>query len=302
MTSLLLLLACSSSAPEATPPAVTPPAETPAEVAPAAEPEVPAEVAPSDGAAEVVDPDPAPDAPPAGHSEHAEHKAEAPQAEEPTVTEEAATEAPSEPEPQATEEPPPEPAGPVTYTLDAGRSRLVVLIDKDPDTMGAGLSHDHVVQAKGWRGTVTWDEADLAACRIQFSLPVAKLDPDSPSLRKAYGLEGELSSGQRQDVKDNMLAKDQLDAGRFPDITFQSTGCSGAADKPTVKGTLTIHGTGKAISVPMTVAVEGDTFSATGSFTAKHTDFGMEPFSAMFGQLKNKNALRFRIKVQGRAE
>jgi len=321
VTSLLLLLACSSNtaeSPTATPPSppVDPTPAAAAEAPPEAEPAQAAEPEPTEAALETPPTD-EPEAPakatsmpaPAGHSEHAEQKAaaeEAPDAEpEPATDPTPATEEPAAEEPTATEEPPapePEPAGPVTYTLDTGSSRLVVLVYKDPDTMGAGLSHDHVIQARGWTGSVTWDEADTAACKVRFTVPVAKLDVDNPSLRKAYGLEGELSSGQRGDVKDNMLAKDQLNASKYPDISFQSTSCSGSGTKATVDGTLTIHGTGKAISVPMTVGVDGETFTASGSFKANHSDFGMAPFSAMFGQLKNRNQMTFKLKVQGTAK
>ena len=179
------------------------------------------------------------------------------------------------------------------------RSQLVVLVYKDPDTLGAGLSHDHVVRAKGWTGTVTWDLADAGACDVRFTVPVARLDVDLPRLRAQYGLEGELSESQREDVKKNLTAKSQLDAASHPEITFRSRRCSGTTGSVTVTGDLTLHGTSSTVSVPMKVEVDGEQFSASGSFQARHTDFGIEPFSAMLGQLKNKNEMSFRIQVSG---
>lgn len=212
------------------------------------------------------------------------------------------TEAATPEPPAASPEPEPEPeaAGPVQYTVDSS-SRLVVLVYKDPDTMGAGLSHDHVVQAKGFTGRVIWDEADPGACQVSFSVPVSQLDVDYPANRVRYGLEGGLSESQRADVRKNMLAKDQLDSARYPKITFESTGCDGTVGLVKVQGTLTIHGTGKAVTAPMTVAIDGDTFTASGSFGARHSDFGMAPFTAMFGQLKNKDPLSFQLNVTATA-
>lgn len=322
VTSLLLLLACSSNAPEVSdqspvrPPAAAEPAEPEApQDAPAEPGEVPATTAADEPDGPPADPEPQPAAEPAAEpdptpapADHSEHQEQKEAADEPAA-EEPATEAPAADEPAAGEPPAeqpaaeePQPTGPVAYTLEAGRSQLVVLVRKDTSTAGSGLSHDHVIMARGWRGTATWDPDDVSACDVRFTLPVSQLDVDSTRLRKLYGLEGELSDKQRADVKENMLAKDQLDAGRFPDISFRSTRCTGAADQPTVQGTLTIHGTGKAIAVPMTVAVEGDTFTAKGGFSARHSDFGMEPFSALFGQLKNQEALSFKLKVQGKAQ
>ena len=56
---------------------------------------------------------------------------------------------------------PPPPA--VEYTLDPSSSALYVQVHKDPATLAAGLSHDHVVTSTGWSGRVRWDPADVAA-------------------------------------------------------------------------------------------------------------------------------------------
>jgi hypothetical protein len=52
----------------------------------------------------------------------------------------------------------------------------------------------------------------------------------------------------------------------------------------------------------MKVQAEPGRFSATGSFRIKQSDFGIEPFSAMMGALKNRDEVKFSIKVEGRAQ
>ena len=189
----------------------------------------------------------------------------------------------------------------VSWTLDPGKSTLVVQVFKDPNTVAAGMSHDHVIAATAWSGTVRWDGYDPSACAIELVLPVAKLDPDAPALRKRFDLEGELSDSQRASVKKNMLAKDQLDADRYPEISFKSTSCAAKGEAVEVRGTLNIHGQAKAVSASMQISVDGGSFRAKGSFKAKGTDFGIDPFTAMMGALKNQDQLRFTLDLRGSA-
>jgi hypothetical protein len=52
----------------------------------------------------------------------------------------------------------------------------------------------------------------------------------------------------------------------------------------------------------MTVNADEASFSATGGFKAKHTDFGMDPFTAMLGALKNENEMKFTASLKGEPE
>lgn len=303
MTTWLLLLACSGSADPA--PEATTPAPTPA--APAPEPEPEPEAEPPVEEDEAPEPEPEPEEVPADHDADAEpdEQPEAPterdrpepEPEPEPVADAGGADAP-EPDAEAPEPEEPEPAGPVTYTLNAGTSQLYVVVNK-ADTVGAAVSHDHVVEAKGWSGTVTWDPGDLSSCAVDISVPVSKLVNDRGAMRKAVGLEGELDEGQRSDIKDNMFAEDQLDAGKHTSITFAATSCSESGGKVKVKGPLTIRGQAANVTATMTVEATPTSFEASGSFTSKHTAHGFDPFSAMFGALKNEDKLKFGVSVVG---
>ena len=227
-----------------------------------------------------------------------EPAAEEPAEEQPD--EEPANEATLEPE---EEEPSPEPtpAGATTYTLDPNQGLLWVQVFKDPDTVAAALSHDHIIAAYGWSGTVTWDAEDLSKCAVSIKVPVSGLDPDAPSLRKTVGLEGELSESQRGEVKGHMLGKSQLNSSKYGTIRFTSTSCASDGKTVTVTGELSIRGQGAPVTAGMTVTADGAKFTAKGSFTAKATDFGFEPYSAMMGALKNRNKMTFGLNVVGAA-
>jgi polyisoprenoid-binding protein YceI len=183
----------------------------------------------------------------------------------------------------------PAPAGAINYVVVPGKSTLAILVYKDPDTIGAGASHDHIIVAQGWSGFVTWSQGDNSGCKVTFDVPVKGLSADQPAMRKKYGLSSILSDGQRSDVKKNMLSKNQLDAGSHPKIKFAARSCSGSQGQVTVKGMLTIHGVTKPVSIPMKVTASDAAFTGKGRVTIRATDFGFDPYSAGFGALKNKN-------------
>lgn len=59
----------------------------------------------------------------------------------------------------------------------------------------------------------------------------------------------------------------------------------------TLKGDFTMHGTTQAVSIPVTVS-DTDGLSLKGSFPVKATDYGIEPYSAMFGAVANKDEMK----------
>jgi polyisoprenoid-binding protein YceI len=193
-------------------------------------------------------------------------------------------------------------AEPVTYRLQSEKSLIYVQVFKDPDTLGAGLSHDHVVMGTGWGGTVTWDAANPAACKIEIKLPVRGLIIDEASMRKNVGYSSMLSEDQRVDVKKAMLGSDQLSGDKHSHITFASTGCEASGSGVTVSGNMTIRGQSSPVKAQMKITADGSSFAASGGFKTSHTQFGFDPFSAMFGQLKNKNEMNFTLDVKGTAQ
>lgn len=185
------------------------------------------------------------------------------------------------------------------YTLDPGKGSLYVQVFKEGSTIASGLSHDHVMSATGWNGTVHWDPADPSACKVDIRVPVSGLRVDDEATRKRVGYDVMLDADQREEVKSNMLAAGQLDARRFSDITFTATGCEAAGDRVKVTGKLSVHGVAKSVASTMKITSDGSTFSAAGTFTAKATDFGFQPYSALLGALKNQNEMKFTVDVRG---
>ena len=137
----------------------------------------------------------------------------------------------------------------LSLTAEAGEyplgGKLYVQVFKDPDTLGAGLSHDHVMISKDFTGTAAFDLSDPSACNISITVPVATLDVDPDYMRQAVGYDTMLTASQREDVRTNMLAASQLNAAAHPNITFQSTSCTASS----ISGNLTIRGQSQPVTM-----------------------------------------------------
>ena len=198
-------------------------------------------------------------------------------------------------------------AAPVKYKLDANKGFVYVQVFKDQSTLAASLSHDHVNDTiYGLAGGV-WGEADHAkavarrirACQVEVNVPVGQLEVDAPEMRKKVGYDTVLDDSDRGTVREHMLAEDQLNSAKYPNISFKSTKCEGTGSAIKVTGNFTLHGVTKQVTVPMTLSGDGKAFTAKGSFKVKQSDFGYKPFEALLGQLKNSDEISFTIDVVG---
>lgn len=97
-----------------------------------------------------------------------------------------------------------------------------------------------------------------------------------------------LTPVDKQLIKRNAVKT--LDAGRFPDVRFESASIVGA----TVAGELTIHGTTREITADIEVA-DG---RATASIPVRQTDFGVKPYSLMLGQLKVADEVMVELDIE----
>ncbi len=190
-----------------------------------------------------------------------------------------------------------------TWTLDALRSWLYVVVYYDPDRFTPITAHDHVVKATTFDGAVTWDPAQPGACNIKISFAPSALVIDPPGAREREKLdpEGAVDDGAKKTISNNMFSKGNLNFPAVGTITFQSTTCAaGANGKTDVTGDLSIRGLAKRVTVPMAISATETAFSAKGTFTMNHSDFGMSPFTLGPMTPKNKEALKFVVDVVGR--
>ena len=190
------------------------------------------------------------------------------------------------------------PTSTLTYQVLDEPEALYVLI-KPTSALGF-LAHEHVVEARGYSGSISYNPEDPKNCVIKIDVPVASLLVDRPAFRKTLGINKGISAKDRKKVDRNMRHKKQLHQSEFPLIRFRSTSC--VLDKKpgqfTVVGNLEIRGVKAKISTKVDVKLDGDKLYARSDFSEVHESFGFKPYSAFGGLIKNHRLLSFRVRLQ----
>jgi hypothetical protein len=110
---------------------------------------------------------------------------------------------------------------------------------------------------------------------------------DARSLRVAGAMQegvlapGTLSEGDQHTIEEHIV-RDVLHADRFPEIRFVSGAAQARGDALDLTGTLTLHN----VERPLTVSARRDGARWVAAATIHQPDFGIRPYSAMFGTLR----------------
>jgi len=103
-----------------------------------------------------------------------------------------------------------------------------------------------------------------------------------------------IGDGKKEDVRKEAVGKDVLDAAKFPQIRFLSTGVSGdTAAAFQVAGNLTVRG----ITNPVTLAVKRNAGGYEGETRFSMTAFGIKPPKALLGAIGTKDEMTIRFAV-----
>ena len=153
----------------------------------------------------------------------------------------------------------------------------------------ARFGHDHVVASHDLRGYVASDEG-----RADLYVPLERLAVDEPALREEAGFSTKPSEADIAGTRDNMLDK-VLETGRFPFARIRVNGAGMGAG--TIGVEITLHGTTRALQIPVQVDNRGDEIDVSGRLALNQTDFGITPFSILGGavQVQDRMELRFRV-------
>ena len=180
----------------------------------------------------------------------------------------------------------------------------------------SGKAHDHFITAKDYAATLQTDDA-TGAVRFTLTAPVSSLEVDAPAVKAqwidtllALGVRAEpfteLDEKQRAKVTQSMLAKGQLDAARFPEITAT---LKSLTEKPAQRGevaftheavvAMTVHGQTVELPFAANVIAEADTLRVTALGMATFSDCGIKPFSAFLGAVRNEDAFYVYVNFSG---
>jgi polyisoprenoid-binding protein YceI len=161
---------------------------------------------------------------------------------------------------------------PGTYTLGPANGTLSVRTARSGAAAKAG--HDLLIHVTAWEATLEVGE-DPAQTAVA-------LEADATSLRVREGTGGMQSLGD--DDKANIQKTIDGEVLKRDDIAFRSTAVEAADDGNwTVRGELTLVGTARPVSFDLAVAEDG---KLTGRAVVKQSDWGIKPYSALFGALK----------------
>ncbi len=199
-------------------------------------------------------------------------------------------------------------AGPVRWRLDPASSSILALVEPDARSLDNPRSHQHVVEARDWTGHLVLDEG--RQCGGEVSVPVGAMDVDRPELRKSLGMKVVVGEWDRGLILEHMLDEEQLHVAAFPSIEFKVDECATLAPTDdgaqpggwSVTGRLSLHG----VTLPVTVKLRGevgdDQLHLVGSTYIRQTSFDIEPYFALFGQRRNRDAVELRFDLEGAPE
>jgi hypothetical protein len=170
---------------------------------------------------------------------------------------------------------------PGSFRLGPGDGTLVIRTGRTGAAAKAG--HDLVIEVGAWEGTL-----DVGDDPAQMAIG---LDADPSSLRVREGSGGMQALGD-DDKADIQQTIDDEVLQRKP-IAFRSTRVAPAgADGLSVEGELTLAGQTRPIAFALTIA-DGATLRARA--VVKQSDWGMKPYSALFGALKVADEVEVKI-------
>jgi polyisoprenoid-binding protein YceI len=160
-----------------------------------------------------------------------------------------------------------------THKLGPGNGTLSVRTKRTGAAAKAG--HDLVIHVTAWEATLAIGE-DPAQTTVS-------LDADGTSLRVREGTGGMQALGEND--KDSIRKSIDDDVLKRQDIAFRSTEAQADADgsRIRVQGELLLVGRTRPIEFDLEIGADGE---LKGSAVVKQSDWGIKPYSTLFGALK----------------
>jgi polyisoprenoid-binding protein YceI len=167
-----------------------------------------------------------------------------------------------------------------TYKLGPDHGTLSVHTGRTGAAAKAG--HDLVIHVTAWEATLRVGDSPADTS--------VELEADATSLHVREGTGGMQSLGD--DDKANIRTTIHDDVLKGHAIAFRSTAVTGDDGRLSVQGELTLVGTTRPLAFDLVV---GDDGRLTGTAVLKQSDWGMKPYSALFGALKVADDVRVQI-------
>jgi polyisoprenoid-binding protein YceI len=176
----------------------------------------------------------------------------------------------------------------VGYRIEAKPSRFTVQVT------AAGLLsafvHNPVIAIRNFSGEARFRQGTFEAASVRVVLPAASLE-----------VTGDVSDKDRREIERTMQEK-VLESETYPEIIFDSSAVKVSAAGPgqyrvKMVGLLTLHGVTREQVATGRVTIGPDRLRASGEFSLRQTDYGIELASVAGGALKVKDELKFSFDV-----
>jgi polyisoprenoid-binding protein YceI len=158
-----------------------------------------------------------------------------------------------------------------TRTLGPSDARLTVNTGKTGAASKAG--HNLLIEVSSWSATLVLGENDAGSS--------LNLTADSRSLRVLDGTGGMQSLGDDDKANISQTIDDEVLKGGTIEYRSQAVHTNG--ERLTVEGELELLGTRRPLAFELEIAEDG---KLSGEARFKQSDWGMKPYSALFGTLK----------------
>jgi YceI-like domain len=183
-------------------------------------------------------------------------------------------------------------SGRPVFRIDPALSLAVIEVRRGGSL--ARLGHDHVVASHDIQGYLATEEG-----RSDLYVQLDRLVVDEPELRAESGFDTQPSAAvvaaTRQNMLDKVLEAEQY---RFARISVRTADAETAGARVNVS--MTLHGTTRAMQVPVTIESRADEIAVSGRLTLKQTDFGMTPFSILGGAITVQDPVDVRFHIRAR--
>ncbi|MEA3291136.1 MAG: YceI family protein [Pseudomonadota bacterium] len=186
------------------------------------------------------------------------------------------------------------------YRLDPAQSEALIYVYRGGRL--AHLGHNHVVMSRSVQGYLFLAD-DLTASRLDLFVPLDALIVDDSQQRTAAG--EDFSTKPTPDAVDgtrrNMLGERGLNAVSHPFVAASVKVTGGTLPNVDLDAALTIHGFTRNLPLHAAVKLEYGRAIASGEFSLRQTDFGMQPYSVLGGALVVQDEIRIRFRLVAEA-
>jgi polyisoprenoid-binding protein YceI len=136
------------------------------------------------------------------------------------------------------------------WTIDHGKSKLGFSVQWSGEAF--------VATFKSWKADIAFDPADLLHSHVSVLIDVASEGSAFP------------------DNDEGLKGPQGFDPGKFPTAKFEATKFThGQGNNYVANGTLSLHGMTKAVTLPFTLTITGNTAHVVGRAVVARPDFGL---------------------------